>query len=277
MPLATLHPVLAAAEARRATALGLVCLSWEDAVAFVRAGEAAGAPVILSAGPGARRHMPLTIWGMMFRELAVNATVDVVAHLDHGATPDECFAALDAGFTSVMFDGSKLPLDQNIAQTQSVIERAQVYGASTEAEIGFVGYADGAQSAGTDPDDAIAFHAEARTDCLAVSVGNVHLHTEQTAPLDFDLLGQIHKIGCPLVLHGGSGVPLAHRTRAARDFGVRKINLGTEIRQEYGRALRASLAQDADSFDRLKIQAPVTDAIQMVTEAALKQAWEKAP
>lgn len=258
--------------------MGLVCLGWEDAVAYVRAGEAVGVPVILQAGPSARRHMPLSVWAAMFRALGEAASVDVVAHLDHGASPDECFAALDAGFTSVMFDGSKLPLAENIRQTGRVIERAARAGASTEAEIGFVGYATGAASQGTEPSEAATFYDAAPTDCLAVSVGNVHLHTKEAVSLDFERLAALRgAVPCPLVLHGGSGVLSAHRARAARKFGVRKINLGTELRQVHGRALRAVLAADEDLFDRIAIQTPVTAALQSAAEGVLKRAWEAAP
>ncbi|MEO0677806.1 MAG: class II fructose-bisphosphate aldolase, partial [Pseudomonadota bacterium] len=123
-----------------------------------------------------------------------------------------------------------------------------------------------------------AFHDAAPVDCLAVSVGNVHLHTEQAVALDFDLLDEmVEAVHCPLVLHGGSGVMAAHRTRAARTHRVRKINLGTELRQIHGQALRAALAHDPDVFDRIKIQAPVTDALQAAAEGALTTAWEAAP
>ena len=117
MPLATLKKVLAAADARQALCLGFVCQGWEDSRAYVRAGEAAGAPVILSAGPGARANMPVSLWGELFRELAKSAAVPVVAHLDHGRTLEECVSAIEAGFSSVMIDGSALALDENIALT----------------------------------------------------------------------------------------------------------------------------------------------------------------
>ena len=108
--------------------MGFVCQGWEDSRAYVKAGEAAGAPVILSAGPGARANMPVQLWGEMFRELARSASVPVVAHLDHGRTLEECEAAIDAGFSSVMIDGSALPLEENIALTRAVTAAAQARG-----------------------------------------------------------------------------------------------------------------------------------------------------
>ena len=114
MTLVTLAQVLQPALKGGYAVPGLVCLGWEDMRAYVAAAEAERAPIILQAGPGCRAHTPLPILGRMFRHLAEQASVPVVAHLDHGYTLEECRAALDAGFTSVMVDGSKLPLQANI-------------------------------------------------------------------------------------------------------------------------------------------------------------------
>ena len=133
---------------------GLVTLGWEDMRAFVAAAEAEDTPVILQAGPGCRDHTPLPILGKMFRYLAQGASVPVVAHLDHGYTFEECKEALDSGFTSLMFDGSRKPLQQNIDETAAIVEMAHAAGISCEGEIGFVGYSWGENSAGTDPDEA---------------------------------------------------------------------------------------------------------------------------
>ena len=157
MTLVTLAQVLQPALKGGYAVPGLVCLGWEDMRAYVAAAEAERAPIILQAGPGCRAHTPLPILGRMFRHLAEQASVPVVAHLDHGYTLEECRAALDAGFTSVMVDGSKLPLQANIDLTAGVAELAHAAGASCEGEIGFVGYAGGAASAGTVPDEAARF------------------------------------------------------------------------------------------------------------------------
>ena len=110
MTLATLSDVLQPARAGGYAVAGLVTLGWEDMRAFVAAAEAETCPVILQAGPSCREHTPLPILGRMFRHLAEGASVPVVAHLDHGYTPKECQMALDCGFTSIMFDGSRKPL-----------------------------------------------------------------------------------------------------------------------------------------------------------------------
>ncbi|MGR3468114.1 MAG: class II fructose-bisphosphate aldolase, partial [Shimia sp.] len=202
MSLLTLCDVLARARARGGYAIGVVCLGWEDARAYARAGAATGVPVILSVGPGARASMPLSVWGEMFRVLAQEA--DIVSHLDHGRTVEEVDAALAAGFSSVMIDGSALPLTDNIAVTQEVSARARAVGASVEAEIGYVGYAEGAASEGTDPAEALAFARAVDVDALAVSVGNVHLQTSHDATIDWDRAAALREaVDLPLVLHGG--------------------------------------------------------------------------
>ena len=114
MPLVTLADVLQPALKNGYAVGGLVTLGWEDMRAYVAAAEAENCPVILQAGPGCREHTPLPILGKMFRHLAEGASVPVVAHLDHGYTFEDCKIALDSGFTSLMFDGSRKPLNENI-------------------------------------------------------------------------------------------------------------------------------------------------------------------
>ncbi len=248
---------------------GLVCLGWEDARAYVAAAEAERAPVILQAGPGCRAHTPLPILGRMFRHLAEAASVPVVAHLDHGASLDDCRAALEAGFTSVMFDGSRLPLQQNIDLTAAVADLAHAAGISCEGEIGFVGYAGGAASDGTDPDEAARFARETRVDALAISVGNVHLQHGPGEGLDLDRLRLIRAVtDVALVIHGGSGIPLPQRAELARTGQIAKFNIGTELRMAFGAALREAVARDPLRFDRIAIlsetEAPVATAARAV-------------
>jgi fructose-bisphosphate aldolase class II len=272
MTLATLAQVLRPAMAGGYAVPGLVCLGWEDARAYVAAAQAENAPVILQAGPGARAHMPVAVWGAMFRALAGDADVPVVAHLDHGASSDECRAALDAGFTSVMYDGSRLPLDENIARTAQVAALAHAAGAGCEGEIGFVGYAGGAASAGTDPAEAAAFAAATGVDAMAVSVGNVHLQVSEGKHLNEDLLRAVRACTTvPLVIHGGSGVPVAQRGRLAAAGLVAKFNIGTELRRAFGTALRSALARDHARFDRIAILSETEAPVQAATRMVLRQ------
>lgn len=254
MTLATLADVLGPAKSGGYAVAGLVTLGWEDMRAFVAAAEAENCPVILQAGPGCRAHTPLPILGKMFRYLAEGSSVPVVAHLDHGYTKDECELAIDSGFTSVMFDGSKLGLADNIAQTAEIVELAHRAGVSCEGEIGFVGYANGANSAGTDPIEAEQFARETSVDAMAISVGNVHLQQDKEGGLDEARIAQIQQLtDVPLVIHGGSGVPVAQRKKLARETNICKYNIGTELRMAFGTAMRDAVNSDPNRFDRVEI------------------------
>lgn len=269
MTRATLAQVLQPALRGGYAVPGLVCLGWEDARAYALAAQAEKAPVILQAGPGARAHMPLALWGAMFGALADSVDVPVVAHLDHGHTLDECRMALDAGFTSLMFDGSRLALDRNIEATAEVVRLARAAGASCEGEIGFVGYAGGTASAGTDPTEAARFARETGVDAMAISVGNLHLQTSEGAGLDLDRLSAIEAVTTvPLVIHGGSGVPPDQRRALARSSHICKFNIGTELRQTFGASVRTALARDPALFDRIAImkepEAALADAARRI-------------
>jgi fructose-bisphosphate aldolase class II len=268
MTIATLRQLLDAATAGHHAVAGLVVLGWEDALAFVEAADEAGLPIVLQAGPGSRRHTPLAVLGPMFRHLAEQARVPVACHIDHATTLEECRAGIDHGFTSVMIDGSALPLDDNIALTRRVVEVAAPAGVSVEGEVGFVGYAGGRASAFTTPVDAARFAAETGVDALAISVGNVHLQTETSDGIDMDALRAIEAVTTlPLVLHGGSGIDPAVRRMLSRQHRVKKFNVGTEIRQAFGTSVRATLARHPHSFDRLEILRPTIAAQR---EAALR-------
>ncbi|MFN5997366.1 MAG: class II fructose-bisphosphate aldolase [Paracoccaceae bacterium] len=271
MTLATLAEVLGPALRDGYAVPGLVCLGWEDARAYVRAAEAERAPVILQAGPGARAHMPVAIWGAMFRHLAEAASVPVVAHLDHGYSVEDCRVALGEGFTSVMIDGSALALDENIALTAEVVALAHAAGASCEGELGVVGYAGGKASTGTDPGEAARFARETGVDALAVSVGNVHLQQDAGHGLDVALIRRIEAVtSVPLVIHGGSGVPVDERALLAGGSHICKFNIGTELRMAFGAALRTAVARDPSRFDRIAILRETEEPVMAAARAVIR-------
>ena len=270
MSLATLKQVMEQARIEGTALAGLVVLGWEDIGAFVAAGEALNAPIILQAGPGCRRHTPLSILGPMFRHYAERASVPVVCHLDHGYELDEVRSAIDSGFTSVMIDGSQKSLSENIDITAATIELAHPHGISVEGEIGYVGYAAGKSSQGTDPDEAKMLVEQTGLDALAISAGNTHLQTEQSATINEDLVRQIaNLVPCPLVLHGGSGIPAETRRHLAREKLVQKFNIGTEVRQVFGASLRAHLNSHPNDFDRLSIMTSTIDPICEATKTVI--------
>ncbi len=277
MSLVTLKDVLQPALKGGYAVGGLVTLGWEDMRAYVAAAEAENCPVILQAGPGCRAHTPLPVLGKMFRHLAEGASVPVVAHLDHGYTFEECKEALESGFTSLMFDGSRKPLNENIEETAKIAEMAHAASISCEGEIGFVGYSDGEASAGTDPEEAAKFAAETGVDAMAISVGNVHLQQNKEGGLDEDRIAAIQaKTDVPLVIHGGSGVPVAQRTKLAHTTNICKYNIGTELRMAFGAALRDAVSADPDRFDRVSIlketEPPLVEATRAVLRAMKPEA-----
>lgn len=271
MTLATLADVLQPAYRQGGAVAGMVCLGWEDMRAYVRAAEAEGRSVILQAGPSCRKHTPLPVLGAMFRNLAEAASVPVVAHLDHGYSLDECRQALDAGFTSLMYDGSRHPLEQNIDETARVAEMAHKAGISCEGEIGFVGYSGGEDSAGTDPDEARRFAWETGVDAMAISVGNVHLQEDRSSGLDESRIAAIEAVTeVPLVIHGGSGVPHEQRARLAAGTAVCKFNIGTELRMAFGAALRDAVAADSIRFDRVAILSDIEIPLQEAASRVIR-------
>ncbi len=269
MTMVTLDEVLLPALRGGYAVAGLVVLGWEDARAYVNAAEAEQLPVILQAGPGCRRHTPLPVLAAMFRNLGEGADVPVVAHLDHGYSLDECRQAIDCGFTSVMFDGSRHQIGRNIELTAEVAAMAADAAISCEGEIGFVGHEGGESSTCTDPQQAGRFARETGIDAVAVSVGNVHLQQDSSSSIDRDRLRKIEAhVDIPLVLHGGSGIDHDQRRQLAMTSSVCKFNIGTELRMQFGQALRRATESHPDRYDRIELlretEQPVQDAARRI-------------
>ena len=272
MTLVTLENALQNALKNNYAVAGLVTLGWEDMKAYVEAAEKENCPVILQAGPSCRQHTPLPILGKMFNYLADNTDIPVVAHLDHGYSLEECKIAIDSGFSSIMYDGSRKSLNKNIDETAKICEIAHSAGVSCEGEIGFVGYSGGEESAGTDPEEASLFAKDTKIDAMAISVGNVHLQENKEGRLDEDRIRSIEALtDVPLVIHGGSGVPVKQRKYLSRNSKICKFNIGTELRSAFGSALRNAINADHSRFDRVQIlkdtHKPLVDKTRNVLKA----------
>ena len=269
--LVTLRDTLQKAFKNNYAVAGLVTLGWEDMMAYVEAAEQENCPVILQAGPSCRQHTPLPILGKMFNYLAENACIPVVAHLDHGYTQEECKIAVDSGFSSIMFDGSKKTLNENIDETAKICELAHAAGVSCEGEIGFVGYSGGESSSGTDPEEASKFAVDTKIDAMAISVGNVHLQENNEGELDEARIRAIEEVtDVPLVIHGGSGVPVSQRTFLSQNSKICKFNIGTELRSSFGNALREAVNKDPNRFDRVQIMKDIHPPLVEKTRRVLR-------
>ncbi len=250
---------------------GLVVLGWEDALAFTQAADETGIPIILQAGPSCRAHTPVPILGKMFRYLSEQTKVPICCHIDHGYSLKECKEGMDSGFTSVMYDGSKLSLKENILNTSLISKLAHSYNVSLEGEVGIVGYHKGKFSKGTNLLEAKIFAKESGVDAMAISVGNTHLQTNKIAKIDINKINQIQSVTkIPLVLHGSSGISYKMRKIIANKTNVAKFNIGTELRIVAGNSLRKNVNSNKKIFDRLQIIKPTIKDIKKQTKKIIK-------
>lgn len=203
----------------------------EMVLGVLQAAEELKAPVILQIAEVRLKQSPLELIGPLMVAAAKNAKTPVAVHFDHGKTVEKISQALKLGFTSVMFDGSHLPLDENIEMTKQVMALAAPYGAAVEAEIGCVGGSeDGSEDIAincTKPQDAVRFEKETKVDALAIAIGNAHGNYKSTPHLRFDILAEVNeKTSTPLVLHGGTGISPDDFVRCSKT-GIKKINIAT--------------------------------------------------
>jgi fructose-bisphosphate aldolase class II len=252
---AALTDVLAAALQGRRGVGAFNVIQIEHAEAIVAGAEAARRPTVLQLSENAvRYHGALAPIGLAMLAIADAADVPVVVHLDHATDVELVEQALSLGFTSVMFDGSTLPVEENLATTRRVAERARALGVSVEAEIGEIGGKDGVHAPGvrTRPEDASQFVAATGIDAVAVAVGSSHAMTTRTARLDLELIASIRDaVSVPLVLHGSSGVPDDH-LREAVAAGMTKINISTHLNGTFTGRVREVLAADPALVDPRK-------------------------
>lgn len=277
MAYVTTKELLADAVSHRYAVGAFNCENLEMAMAIVAAGEACRAPLIIQTTPSTVNYASVGLFAAMVRELAENAKIPVALHLDHGSSYDLCEAALDAGYSSVMIDGSKESLEDNIALTKRVVSLASEKGIPVEAELGTVGgKEDSTFSSGTaytDPDDALRFVRETGCSSLAVGIGTAHGIYKGTPVLDTGRLSLIKdKLvaagrDLPLVLHGASGLSEeAIRECIAR--GIAKVNFATELRQAYTEGVKEYLLSDPDCFDPKKYGRA---AMKKVQEAVIRR------
>lgn len=275
MPLANTAQIVRTALANGYAIGGFEPYTLEQIQATIEAAEAERAPVIIQLWPEV-----VTTWGIpalaaVVRELGARASVPVALHLDH-ATDDEMIDhALASGFTSVMFDGSTLPFEENIARTRSVVQRAREFGVAVEAELGLIGFLgdyltpkeamEAARKLLTTPEQAATFVRETRIDILAPAIGSIHGCSLPMAELDIPRIRAIAQAtGVPLALHGGSGVG-EKMVKAAIQAGVAKVNVDAEVRGVYIAALKEAVTQigtgERDSIDLARYPRTVREVV----------------
>ncbi|KUO22080.1 class II fructose-bisphosphate aldolase [Streptomyces dysideae] len=253
---------------------GFVAYNLETVQGIVAAAEAHpdDHPVIIQAGSSPFKHAGRAPLMRLALDAAKASPAQLGVHLDHSRDLDELTACLEAGYTSVMIDGSHLPFAENIALTREAVRRARDHGAWVEAELGALPGdedvstdATASPTAMTDPAQAAEFVAETGVDALAVAVGNVHGFTADPVRLDLTRLAAIHAaVPVPLVLHGASGLP-RDQLLGALTHGVAKINVNAELRRAYLRAVSAELPTALPGSDVVSLWTAGRNA---VTEAA---------
>ena len=248
-------------------------LEWTKAI--LETAQELNAPVILGVSEGAAKYMGgfNAVTGMvkgLVKDL--NITVDVAIHLDHGQSFENCKKAIDAGFTSVMIDGSHHPIDENIKMTKEVVEYAHAHGASVEAEVGTVGGNEDGVIGGikyADCAECVKIVKEAGVDALAPALGSVHGPYQGEPVLGFVEMKEIQEAtNMPLVLHGGTGIP-DEKIQKAIACGTCKINVNTECQLAFNKLLREWIAdpKNEKQYDPRKILGPATTGIKAaVTE-----------
>lgn len=238
----------------------------EQCQAIIAAAEETRSPVIIQASQGGLKYAGVKMISAMVKALAEDTDIPVALHLDHGTDFKQIMLCLRHGFTSVMIDASKLPLQGNIDTTKKVCEIAHAVEVSVEAEIGKIGGTEDdvtvseREATFTDPDEAAKLVNETGVDSLAIAIGTAHGPYKGEPKLDFDRLELIKKkLDMPIVLHGSSGVPEAS-IRKAVSLGVNKINIDTDIRLSFSAAVR-DFVDKSDAYDPRKILMPARDAM----------------
>lgn len=222
--------------------------TYDDARAIIEAAEALKAPVILMASGSCVANMGENMVSRIVEGLAIqHPSVPIVLHLDHASSVDKCLRAAAAGFSSVMYDGSALPFDENVENTRFVVRAARAMGVSVEAEIGCVGRGEEGEAGIqvlSDPDSSLRFYQLTDVDALAIAVGTQHGMQSQQAEIRMDIVDAISEaLDVPLVLHGSSGVKNEDFPRLI-GTKISKINVGTKLRNTFMESCRAQLEAD---------------------------------
>lgn len=238
--------------------------------AMIRAAKEMGSSIIIQTSVSTAKYVGMKNFVAVCKTMAEDEIVDVVLHLDHAQNFDDIKEAIDAGYSSVMFDGSALPLKENIMKTQKIVEYAHSRNVSVEAEIGTIGGTEEgitvAEGVYTNPKDAVEFCEAADVDALAVGVGTHHGQFQSKTNLNFPLLEKIHSVvDKPLVIHGGTGVK-EDDIHQLTSNGVRKFNVGTELLVAWTRTAKEKFGKTEVNSSLRNNIVPCNDAVKNIIE-----------
>ncbi|PSL45820.1 fructose-bisphosphate aldolase [Salsuginibacillus halophilus] len=280
MPLVSMTEMLRTAKANN-YAVGQYNLNnLEFTQAILQAAEEEQSPVICGVSEGAAKYMggfPAVVSLVKSLMDAYNVTVPVAIHLDHGSSFDKCVQAIHAGFTSVMIDGSHDPLEENIALTKRVVEVAHAAGVSVEAELGRIGgqeddiVVDDAEAAYAIPEECERLIRETGVDCFAPALGSVHGPYKGEPNLGFNRMEEINNLvgNVPLVLHGGTGLPVEDVKKAIR-YGHAKVNVNTESQIAATEKIKEVFEEQPNQYDPRKYLGPAREAIKETVKGKMR-------
>jgi len=276
MPLVSMSEILPQAKANKYAVGQFNMNNLEFTQAIIDASIEENSPVIFGVSEGAMRYMGLDYTVAMAKVAAERASVPVALHLDHGSSFEVVMKCIQAGFSSVMFDGSHYPLEENIRLTKKVVEAAHAVGVSVEGELGTIGgVEDDLNVADEDaklakPEEAIRFWQETGVDALAIAVGTAHGMYKAEPKIRFDIIDEVARnIDAPIVLHGGSGVPDEDIVKAI-SLGVGKINVNTENQVAMTKVVRELLAAKPNMIDPRKYLGAAREAIKETVRGKIR-------
>ncbi len=273
--LVTLTDILPKAnqEKRAVAAFNIFSIDW--ARACTAAAEEVNAPLILMTNKAMVEHYPLSWLGRFLSNIAHKARIPVCIHLDHCRNFSVIKEAIKTGYSSVMYDGSYLPLEENIKNTKQMALFAHKKGCSIEGEVGSVAYTDieGTRTEYTKADEATEFAEKSGIDALAISIGSIHRSMEKNAKIDYERLQTIEKnLNLPLVMHGTTSLKDKDILKLKKTQFA-KFNIGTSLRLAYANEMRKILTT-TEIFDRLQLDKKVYEAVKKEAQKAILQLGE---
>ena len=272
--LSNLKNEIAIAAKKNYAVAGFNVFGIEDSRPVIAAAERLNVPTLFMINKLAYDYMPIEYWASMLLPIAKDAKVPVSLHLDHTRSVEDAIRAIEAGFTSVMYDGSQLSIEENIRNTNLVAKEAKKRNVVVEGEIGSVPYADipgHAADLSTTTEMLKEYSSKANADWIAVSVGQIHRLKDSKSVINFDSFNKLQNItDKPLIIHGGTGIKDEDLV-ALCEKSVGKVNFGTSLRVAFGNELRKQVIENVNEYDRLKLFVEPSKAVEEAAIESIKR------